>query len=97
MKGQQLISAEELCTYYSIDSTFINSLHENGLLTVTTIRKKTFIDTAELRELERLVRLHNDLEINVEGISAIAHLLERMQELREENLLLRNRLSLFED
>ena len=97
MKDKQLISTKELSSYYSIDSTFIDSLHENGLITVTTIRKKSFVDTAELRELERLVRLHNDLEINIEGIGAIAHLLERMHELREENLLLRNRLRLFED
>lgn len=97
MTDQQLISAEELCTYYSIDSTFIDALYENGLISVRTIRKKTFVDLAELGELEKLVRLHNDLEINVEGIGAVKHLLTTIDQMRDEIAILRNRLRLLED
>jgi chaperone modulatory protein CbpM len=38
-----------------------------------------------------MIRLHNELEINVAGIEAITHLLERVEQMQEEMRRLRNR------
>jgi hypothetical protein len=44
-----------------------------------------------------MVRLHEDLGINVPGIEAIHHMLGRMEHLQEELVRLRNRLRRFGD
>ncbi len=43
------------------------------------------------------MRLHYDMEINVEGIEAINYLLQRMKTLQAEMVSLKNRLRLYED
>ena len=46
--------------------------------------------------LEKLVRLHYHLDINVEGIDAITNLLQRMANMHHEILQLKSRLQLYE-
>ena len=46
--------------------------------------------------MEKISRLHDELEINVEGIEAITHLLERIENLQNEIASLENRLRLYE-
>lgn len=96
MDTNELILADEFCTYYHIDYSFINSLQESNLIELITIEEKHFIPAAELQNLEKYVRLHYDLQINIEGIETVVHLLERVKNLQQENSLLRNRLRLLE-
>jgi chaperone modulatory protein CbpM len=44
-----------------------------------------------------MIHLHHDLEINIAGIEAITHLLERVEQMQENVRGLRNRLRLYED
>jgi hypothetical protein len=39
-----------------------------------------------------MVHLHYDLDINIEGIEAISHLLDRVDNLQRELITLKNRL-----
>ena len=64
---------------------------------VTTVNEAAFIPETELQKLERMIHLHHDLEINVAGIEAITHLLERVEQMQENVRGLRNRLRLYED
>jgi hypothetical protein len=50
-----------------------------------------------LGRLEKIVRLHFELDINLEGIETIAHLLERMEGMQEKIVQLTNRLKAYED
>jgi hypothetical protein len=43
------------------------------------------------------VRLHYDLDINLEGIEAITYLLNRVKNMQAEIIALKNRLRLYED
>ena len=95
--AKRLISTDEFCTLYKVEYSFINSLHQFGLIEITTIEENRFIDTESLTELEKFVRLHYDLEINLEGIEAITYLLEKVKGLQHEINFLRNKLSLYED
>ncbi|MEP6615397.1 MAG: chaperone modulator CbpM [Ginsengibacter sp.] len=97
MKQEHLISTEEFCTHYKVEYSFIDSLDRYGLIEFTRVNESTFIDTDKLSELERLVRLHYDLEINVEGIEAITYLLNRVSGLQNEIISLRNRLNIYEN
>ena len=97
MENDDLLSVEELCLHYNIEVSFITSLTEYGLLEVTTIKETAYIYKEKIKDLEKLIRLHYDLEINLEGIDAIHHLLKRVDHLQDELTALRNRLRLYEN
>lgn len=96
MRNEHLIPADQFCNQHNIEYSFINLLHENGLIEITTVGETSFIPEERLSELEKLIRLHYELEINLEGIEAITHLLQRIQDLQEELRMLRNRLRRYE-
>jgi hypothetical protein len=50
----------------------------------------------QLTELEKLVRLRYELDINLEGIDAIIHLLKKLQGMQDEIIILKNKLRLYE-
>ena len=72
-------------------------LQQSGLIETTIIQNITFIDTAELLNMEKIIRLHYDLDINIEGIEAITSLLNRMEAMKNEIIYLKNKLSFYGD
>ena len=96
MKAQHLIAANDFCVYHQVEYTFITSLQEAGLVEITLINEKTYIPESELQKLEKMIRLHNELEINIPGIEAITHLLDRIEHLQEDTRDLKNRLRMYE-
>lgn len=78
------IAAEECCVHYNIELSFIQSLKDYELIELNVIEEKTFIHTNQLHDLEKFIHLHYDLNINMEGIDAIHHLLLRMKSLQDE-------------
>lgn len=93
---QNMIPASEFCESHSIEISFIHDLEESGLIEIETIDEAGYLYEHQLPELERIVRLHYDLDINLEGIETITHLLHRMNDLQEEITTLKNRLRFFE-
>lgn len=91
------ISIMEFCNCHHLEYSFIHSLTEYGLLKTIVIEEDEYIEQEQVRELERMMRLHYDLEINMQGIDAINHLLDRVSRLQEEVRQLQNRLRLYED
>jgi len=96
MATENLIAANDFCVYYNVEYTFINSLQEAGLVQITTINQTTYIPETELQKLERMIHLHHDLEINIAGIEAITHLLDRVEQMQENMRGLKNRLRIYE-
>ena len=92
MTTATLISTNDFCTWHQVEYTFITSLREAGLVEITIIDQAEYIPETQLQRLERMVRLHHDLDINVAGIEAITHLLERVEQMQEEMRVLRNRI-----
>src|SRR4051812_36398825 len=97
MEERTLISAKEFCNHYQIEISFIHSLHDYGLIEGTTSDEDYLLPQEQLDALEKMVRLHYDLHINLEGIDAIYHLLQRVEDMQREMSLLRNRLRLYEE
>jgi len=97
MTTEHLITTTDFCTYYNVERTFITSLQDAGLVQVTIINETTYIPETELQKLEKMIHLHHDLEINIAGIEAITHLLDRVEQMQEDMRQLRNRLRLYED
>ncbi|MGA3013305.1 MAG: chaperone modulator CbpM [Bacteroidales bacterium] len=96
MRTNYLIAVDEFCTLQNIELSFINSLHEAGLIEIITKRKKRYIDFRQTLQLEKFIRFHYDFEINLEGIETISHLLERIIAMQDRITALKNKLRLYE-
>ena len=96
MQTKIFIAVNEFCTNHNIEISFISSLQETGLIEIATIEETAFIDADQLQQVEKFIRFYYDLDINLEGIETITHLLRRMNAMQDEITSLRNRLSLYE-
>ena len=97
MQTEQLIPVNEFCTHCHIEASFINSLQQFGLIEITMVKETPFIPVAQLQQVEKLVHLYYELDINLEGIDAINHLLQRINDMRDEIRTLKNKLLLYEN
>ena len=93
----ELIIVSEYCNKCHIEPTFIDRLQEGGLIDIQTENGERFLLFSQLPDVERYSRMYYDLSINMEGIDAIHHLLERMEEMQKEIHSLRSRLKVFGD
>src|SRR4030042_5932920 len=96
MQTENLIAVNEFCVNHNIEISFISSLHQTGLIEITTIKETGFIDAGQLQQLEKYIRLYYELNINLEGIETITHLLQRINSMQDEIIALRIRLRLYE-
>jgi vacuolar-type H+-ATPase subunit I/STV1 len=96
MNKSSLIPANEFCNSHNIEISFITSLQEAGLLEITTIEKTEYFQESHLHELEKIVRLYYELDINLEGIETVIHLLQRINDMQDEIIHLKNRLRSYE-
>lgn len=91
-----LIIVSEYCQQTHIEPSFIALLESEGLVEIRIIEGTRYLPLSQLCAVERYSRMYYDLSINIEGIDAIRHLLERMESLQTELNALRNRLRLYE-
>jgi chaperone modulatory protein CbpM len=84
------------CTQYRVDIALVRAIGEFGLVDINEEGEQVLVPIDGLAELERVLRLHTDLGINLEGIAAIETLLQRVQGLEEELRFLRSRLKVYE-
>jgi hypothetical protein len=96
MQTENLIPINEFCKNHNVEVSFISSLQQSGLIEITTIDETEFIDTVYLRQLEKIVTFHYDLDINLEGIETVNYLLQRLTLMQDEINTLKNRLRLYE-
>jgi hypothetical protein len=97
METEYFIAVDEFCACHDIEISFVSSLNDAGLIEITTIEEADFIDPEQLQELERYIRFYYELNINLEGIETIRHLLNRVNAMRDEITTLHNRLRIYED
>nr|WP_321222884.1 chaperone modulator CbpM [uncultured Psychroserpens sp.] len=97
MKEENYISLPDLCMHYQIEMSFFNDLQSHGLLEVITVEKTYCILEDHVANVEKMVRLHKDLNLNYEGIDTVFNLLEKIENLKLELNLTRNKLRKYED
>lgn len=97
METEYFIAVDQFCACHDIEISFVSSLNEAGLIEITTIDETKFLNSEELLRLERYIRFYYELNINLEGIDAIKHLLNRVNAMHDEITALSNKLRLYED
>ncbi len=84
MSEKKLILVRELCQHYALEISFFEQIETYGLLKVMVVSEEKFIHRKQLNKVEKIIRLHRDLEINMEGIDVILNLMKRIQSLEKE-------------
>ncbi len=97
MNRKDVFLVTDLCREHEVEVSFIHELRDNGLVKIETVEETECIREEEVGEVERFIRLHSDLSINIEGLEAISHLLEKIEVLQHQVHDLHNRLRLYED
>ncbi|WP_298368639.1 chaperone modulator CbpM [uncultured Lutibacter sp.] len=97
MVVQDLILVEKLCSHYKIELSFFDALNNSKLIKIETFEQHQFIHKDEIGNLEKMIRLHKELNVNIEGIDVVFNLLKKEMKLRKELNALKNRLRLYEN
>ncbi|WP_336690700.1 MULTISPECIES: chaperone modulator CbpM [unclassified Chryseobacterium] len=87
------ISREELVKIYNVEITFFDELVNSRLLTIHTENEIRYLMYEDLPMFERFTNWHYDLEINLPGLEVIHEMLKKMEDLRQRNRELMNKLS----
>lgn len=96
METKNLILIEQLCSHHNIEISFVNSLHDFGLIKIVVIEDNKYLSHEQLKDIEKMMRLHYELDINMEGIDAISNLLHQINNLQLDLASAKNKLKLFE-
>ena len=91
-----MVLLEDFCMHHRIEVSFIHSLQERGMIDTVQRDMKVFLPASQLEPLEKILRLHFDLEINLEGIETITYLLNRVKTMQSQINQLNRRLSIYE-
>lgn len=92
METSNLILIREICVHHKIEMSFIQTLNSFGLIEIISVENNHYISGDQLKDLEKMIRLHYELDINMEGIDVISNLLKRIEHLQEELNAAKNRL-----
>lgn len=96
MNEKPLISTHTICSHYNIEISFVDALNEMGLIQIEVVEHSQFIHQDQISNLEKIIRLHYELNLNLEGIDIVLNLLEKEKKLKNEIDILKNRLRLYE-
>jgi len=96
MSSKNLIQIKQFCVYHEIEHTFITELNNYGLVEIIIQEEDEYLHPEQLPAIEKMIRMHYDLKINLEGIDAIYHLLNKIEALQQNLTATQNKLRLFE-
>ncbi len=96
MYTEEWVPVHTFCESHQVEISFIQSLERCGLVQITTIENSLVLPAAQLDELEKIVRLHAEINIHAEDIDVIVNLLNRISEMQQEIIFLKNKLQFYQ-
>ncbi len=97
MDENTIISIQDFCSYYDVSVSFLDELSNYELITVYEENNVKHLKTDDLELIEKLMRLHFDLDINFEGLDVILNLLNKISELQTELKTLQTELKFYKN
>jgi hypothetical protein len=94
---KELFALRTYCSLHGVDHSFITSLSDEGLITITVENNDEYIEEEQLPDLEIYTRWHHDMGINTEGIDAIRHLVHKLRDVQAQLNALKARLKSYEE
>lgn len=96
MKTDNWILLKTVSSHYEVELSFFDHLHDLGLIKIEIIEQSPYIHLDQMQNLERIIRMHNELDVNFEGIDVILNLLKKIEYLQKDLIASQNRLRLYE-
>lgn len=93
--SKEKITYRQCVQIYQVEETFLDALHSSGLIEVVVEEEDRYIEYDYLQEIEQFVRWYYELEINIEGIEALHHMLQQVHELQSDVEKLRDELKFY--
>jgi len=97
MNMENLILLKTVCTHYKVELSFFTHLNEIGLIEIQIIEQSPYVREDQMYDIERMIRLHHELDVNIEGIDVVFNLLEKIDDLKKDLIATKNRLRLYEN
>ncbi len=97
MEANNLILIEHYCLQSEVNLAFVETLHNQGLIEIIEVENAKYVTSDQVKQIEQIAFLHLELNINLEGIEAIRHLVNQIHDLQQELALTKSKLKLFED
>jgi hypothetical protein len=83
--GNGLVTIEEVASYTAAPRSMLERMIDEDIVRPREVREGTPLFAADdVRSIERLLRLHEDLGVNWAGVAIIEDLIERMKQLQHE-------------
>ena len=96
MRTDNLILLKTVSSHYQLELSFFTHLHDLGLIEIEVLEQSSYIRENQIHNLERMIRMHHDLEVNPEGIDVVFNLLQKIERLQKDLNTTKNRLRLYE-
>ncbi len=93
--SEKKITYRECLQIYQVEETFLDELQSSGLIQIVIEEDDRYIEYDYLEEIEQFVRWHYELEINMEGIEALHHMLQQVRNLQSDVEQLRGELKFY--
>lgn len=92
METTKYISITTFCQYHGIESSLIFTFQDLGMVEIVEEESEYYLEEEKLSQLERMIRIYKDLGLSPEGVDVVVGLLDRIQDLQEENRRLKGKL-----
>lgn len=96
MEMKEYVPLFQLCESYSIEDRFFDELQRAGLVEIIIVEEESCLHIDMIDRLEKMIRLHQELKVNIEGIDVVMNLLQKVDRLQHELNSTKNRLSIYE-
>ena len=96
MNFDELIEIREVLTRYNVNNEFITYIEECNIIDYVEQNNTRYIYVNNIPKVEKIIRLHQDLNLNIEGIEAISHLLDKIENLQNKLRLAEQKLRVYE-
>lgn len=93
--SKEKITYRECLQIYQVEESFLDALQSSGLIEIVVEEEDRYIEYDYLQEIEQFVRWYYELEINIEGIEALYHMLNQVRELQSDVEKLSNELKFY--
>jgi len=97
MDTEKYIPVLHLCDLYQLEISFFKELNEEGLIELVSRQNSMYVHEEKLYKVERIIRIHRELNVNIQGIDVVLNLLEKVDTLQNEMYSMQSRLRLYED
>lgn len=97
MKNKDFVTIKTLSIHYNLKESFFLELNDNQLINIVVINNQHSIHHDEIYQLEKIIRIHVDLDINIQGVDVILNLINEVENLKSKINILKGKLVLIEN